>query len=145
MEITLYNTLDNDNVINKDLTMIYSFSLKLKKDTDIVNPTILLNDKNSMDFTECNYCYLEDFNRYYFIRDIESINNNIWRLVLECDVLETYKDDILNSDVEINRKIKQGDFIEGDFKTQVIKEVDIYKSDVIMEDVSKIILSTIGG
>jgi len=145
VEITLYNTLDNDNVINKDLTMIYSFSLKLKKDTDIVNPTILLNDKNSMDFTECNYCYLEDFNRYYFIRDIESINNNIWRLALECDVLETYKDDILNSDVEINRKIKQGDFIEGNFKTQVIKEVDIYKSDVVMEDVSKIILSTIGG
>ena len=117
----------------------------MKKDVDITSPLIILNDKNTMNFKQCNYCYLEDFNRYYFIRSIESINNHVWRLQLECDVLESFKSDILNSVVEISRGLKEGEYFSTSTKVETIREIDIYKSDNTLMNEKNIILSTIGG
>lgn len=145
MEMKLFETLDNENVINKTINLIYVLNIKMKNDVDLVQPTIILNDKNEMNFQLCNYCYLEDFNRYYFIRSIENINSNIWRLSLECDVLESFKDDILISDVEINRRMKQGEYYVQNSKVETVKTIDVYKSDVKLRNTKNIILSTIGG
>lgn len=143
MKIKLYRTNDSDNVINKQLEMIYEFNIRLKSDVDIVNPVIILNDKNKMNFNECNYCYLEDFNRYYFIRSIENRNNNLWALYLECDVLESFKDDILTSTAKITRNLRENEYIQTSLNVEVRKEIDIYKSDVELEKKPEIILSTI--
>ena len=145
MEIVLYSTTDGENVINKDLDQKYRFNIKMKKDTDIITPTIILNDKSMMDFNSCNYCYIEEFNRYYFIRTVENLSNHIWALVMECDVLESFKNDILNSDAEINRRIKEGDYFSTNMKVETIREIDVYKSDVTLVNEKNIILSTIGG
>ena len=145
MEIVLYSTTDGENVINKDLDEKYRFNIKMKKDTDIITPTIILNDKSMMDFNSCNYCYIEEFNRYYFIRTVENLSNHIWALVMECDVLESFKNDILNSDAEINRRIKEGDYFSTNMKVETIREIDVYKSDVTLVNEKNIILSTIGG
>lgn len=145
MEMKLYKTLDNENVINKELELKHSFNIKLKNTTDIVTPTIIINDKNNMNFTECNYCYLSDFNRYYFIRTIESMNNNLWGLHLECDVLESFKNDILNSHAEYEREIKKGDYLEVNNPTDVRKEIAIYESEISFDGEKNIVFSTIGG
>lgn len=145
MEIKLYSTLDNDNVINKDLTLKHTFNIKLKNDTDIINPVILVNDKGTMNFKECNYCYLSGFNRYYFIRTIDSMNNNVWGLHLECDVLESFKDDILNSHAEYKRNIKKGDYLQFNNVNDVRKDIEIYNSDVVLNLEKNMVLSTIGG
>ena len=145
MEIVLYSTTDGENIINKDLDEKYRFNIKMKKDTDIISPTIILNDKGTMNFNSCNYCYIEEFKRYYFIRTVENLSNRIWALVMECDVLESFKNDILNSDAEINRRIKEGDYFSTNMKVETIREIDVYKSVVTLVNEKNIILSTIGG
>lgn len=145
MEIVLYSTTDGENIINKDLDEKYRFNIKMKKDMDIINPTIILNDKGNMNFNSCNYCYIEEFTRYYFIRTVENLANRIWALVMECDVLESFKNDILNSDAEINRRIKEGDYFSTNMKVETIREIDVYKSDITLVNEKNIILSTIGG
>lgn len=145
MELILYQTLDNENVINKDLILKYTINIKLKDNVGIINPVITLNDKNTMDFNTCNYAYLPGFKRYYFIRSIENVSNDVWNLNLESDVLESFKNDILNSVVEINTGFKNGDYYASNPKIEVTKDIDIYKSNVTLTNEKNTILTTIGG
>ena len=50
-----------------------------------------------------NYAYIPDFNRYYFINDIISVRQNMWRVVMNVDVLMSYKTQIYNLDAFVNR------------------------------------------
>ena len=145
MELLLYQTLDNENVINKDLILKYTINIKLKDNVGIINPVITLNDKNTMDFNTCNYAYLPDFKRYYFIRSIENVSNDVWNLNLESDVLESFKNDILYSVVEINTGLKNGDYYASNPKIEVTKDIDIYRSDITLINEKNIVLSSIGG
>lgn len=145
MELKLYETLDNENVINKNITLKYTINISLKKDVNINKPIIILNDNGVMDFKLCNYCFIELFNRYYFIRSLENVNNNIWNLYLECDVLESFKTDILNSVGLVNRIIREGDYQSINSEFDVRKQTDVYKSDVTLNGEKSIILTSIGG
>lgn len=145
MEIVLYSTTDGENVINKELVEKYRFNIKMKKDTDILNPIIILNDKNVMDFLQCNYCYIEEFKRFYFIVNVENINNHVWGLKMECDVLETYKQEILSTLCVFRKSVDVGDYYLNDTKHEVIKDIQVFKSDIILEEEKSLILSTIGG
>lgn len=145
MELILFNTKDGENVINKEMIEKYRFNIKMKKDTDLITPTIILNDKGVMNFNNCNYCYIEEFNRYYFIRTVENLANHIWALVMECDVLETYKTDILNVTAVVKRAIHDGDYYVENTKVKVLRDVTIHESDVLLINEPQHILSTIGG
>lgn len=65
-----------------------SVVIELKEQTSIINPILLLNQ---LSFPDYNYCYLPDFNRYYYINDITWVNG-IWELSCSVDALATYKD-----------------------------------------------------
>lgn len=145
MELKLYETLDGENVINKNIALKYTINITLKKDVDINKPIIILNDNEVMDFRTCNYCFIELFNRYYFIRSLESVNNNIWKLHLECDVIESFKTDILNSVGLVKRIIKEGDYQSINSEFDVRKQTKVYKSDVTLNGEKSIILTSIGG
>lgn len=145
MELRLYNTLDSDNVINKTLTRIYTMNIKIKDTISITNPILILSKVDKLNYFECNYCFLSGLNRYYFIREIEVLNNNNYRFILECDVLESFKNDILNSYAEYKRKVKQGDYLQVNNINDVRKEIDIYESNVSLNGDKSIIFSSIGG
>lgn len=145
MELILYRTQDNENVINKNIEELYRFPMTLKNDVDISQPILVLNDKGIYDFRKCNFAYIEEFKRFYFIRSIDNVSNTIWNLNLECDVLESFKNDIFNSYAEYTRNIKEGDYQETSQNTDVRKEIDIFTSDIDLGDNKTIILTTIGG
>lgn len=140
----LYQTNDGENVINKSLEKVYSFNIKMKQDTDIINPEIILNDKSEMDFSKINYCYIKPFDRYYFVKDKTNITNHLWTLQLQCDVLETYKDDILKSYAEYQRPIKDGDYLQVSKEKDLRKEIEHYTSDVDITNEESTVLTTIG-
>ena len=145
MELRLYKTLDGDNVINKTLTLIHTMNIKMKDNASVTNPIIILSKVDNVNYFECNYCFLSEFNRYYFIREMEVLNNNNYRFILECDVLETFKVDILNSKAVYKRKVKQGDYLEFNNINDVRKDIDIYESNVSLNGEKSIIFSSIGG
>ena len=100
MEIRLYNSSDETNKINKTLTNEIVLNGTLKDETSVMNPIILIEANN---LTQYNYCYIPLFKRYYFIKDITVVRNNLFRLFLDIDVLMSYKNDILNLDVIIDK------------------------------------------
>ena len=145
MELILYRTKDNDNVINKDKEEIKRYNIVLKDPSDIVAPYIRLNEEKE-DLSEiANYAYLVEFNRYYFIRTLTNTSKDMWILTLECDVLESFKDDILASQAEVIRPIRPNDYQATSVRTQVIEEIDTYESDLTLIDETCLILSSIGG
>lgn len=50
-----------------------------------------------------NYVYIKDFNRYYFVRSIVSVRQNLYEITCDVDVLMTYKEDIKKSYCVISR------------------------------------------
>lgn len=97
MELILYKTNSDRNVINKELIDPKSLDIKLKRDELVESPNISCNRFEGIE--NYNYAYIPNFERYYFIVDVEILNKRISRLRLHTDVLETYKTDILNSTV----------------------------------------------
>lgn len=144
MNLSLYISNDAENVINKVLTFKHETTIKLKETVNISSPTIVLSEIEGVNLLQCNYCFLSKFERYYFIRDIE-VSKNVYVLYLECDVLESFKNDILNSECEYSRIVEQGDFMNFSTVDDVRKEVDIYSNDIELNLSKNIILSTIGG
>lgn len=113
MEIQLIKTLDANNVMNKTLTLFKVIQVRLKADFDIIRPNLILK----IDFSEINnfnYVFFPEFNRYYFVDKVVNINNSMFNVYLSCDLIETYKNDILNSNAVFTRDIKEGDYINPD-------------------------------
>lgn len=130
MIVELYNTKDSNNVINKTKTDLTSYDIKFKDVADIQNPTIILRSETPI---KNNYAYIPDFDRYYFIDSISIQPNKIYHLNLTVDVLESFKDDILNSMGTIIRKENSNKYYDNDYMNEIRKEHIIYKSDVQLE------------
>lgn len=144
MELKLYKTTDDDNVINKDLEFIKSININLKDNVNVTNPDLKLR-MNVDDVKNFNYAEIDLLNRKYFVRDIQNLNNDVWLVRLECDVLETYKDDILNSKANVTRNIRVGDYQDISQEFEVKRDVHIYESNRTLNREKTMILSTISG
>lgn len=99
MNLRLCINNSEKNKINKDLTAGVTLSGTLRNESNVVNPSIVINIDNP---TIYNYAYIEDFKRYYFITDYISLRTGIWQINLKSDVLMSFKDSILASAVLIN-------------------------------------------
>lgn len=143
MLMKMYDTKSSNNVINKVLENEIEFDMKFKDKTDIVNPVVILH---SATLILSNYAYIPDFHRYYFVDKIELFPNSIYNITLRCDVLESFKDEILTSSGFINQQTNVNKYYNSNYQSEVRKEVDLYKSNVTIDtDVKETILVTIGG
>lgn len=86
MNITLYVNNSEKNKIGKNLTNDFSLSGTLRDATNIINPVILIELNEIGNY---NYCYIPNFNRYYFITDITVIRTGLFAISLMVDVLES--------------------------------------------------------
>ena len=127
MKIKLYDCSDSYNTINKTLTDEVTLDIKLKDKTDIKEPVIKLN---SSTIITKNYCYIPSFKRYYFIQGVVVLNRDIQELYLKCDVLESYKDDILGSKGVISESDKENYLSDGAVSEER-KIIDIYEGESI--------------
>ena len=104
MNITFYKNSSEKEKIGKSLSSGLTLSGNLRDECSITSPSILVEATSLVDY---NYCYIPEFKRYYFIYDITSVRNNLWRVSLKCDVLESFKSDILNSSCIVNKQQNQ--------------------------------------
>lgn len=144
MEAILYKNLSENNVIGKALQEIERFNLYFKDLVNLNNPSLRLElDIKNKDYL---YLYLTEIDKYYFVTRVTHVNNNLYDFDCECDVLETYKDEILNSYATYDIAIKQNDYNSNvSLENEIIRDIDVYKSDVILKNDDKYILSTIIG
>ena len=143
MLLKLYNTNSETNRINKVLTDETEFDVRLKDKSSVVNPVLVLKSETYINF---NYAYIPKFQRYYFVDDISVFPNKIYLLTLRCDVLTSFKDDILKSYARIIEQTNSNAYYDGNLKSEVRKEVDTYMSNVTFDlTADSVVLVTIGG
>lgn len=145
MILNLYKTNDGDNVINKSITNKLAISINLKRDVDIISPHLVIRDSASININAFNYCQIQELERFYFIRSINNLGGNLWEVICECDVLETYKTDIISSRARYYRNIRNGDYYQGTIDTSSIKTISKHSSNKGFEEGTALILTTIGG
>lgn len=145
MKLFLYDVTDGDNVINKTLPTPLEIDIRLSNDVDVINPEIRLRNISGVNFDEYNYANIDVLGRYYFIDKLGRVSATDNILYLSCDVLETYKNEILNSNARFKRNLRTGDYVDGSIDKSIIKNVMVYNSDkALIADESTIILTVIG-
>lgn len=144
MQLTLYKTSDSRNVINKTLNSAFLVNVRLFKDFDVINPTIKLSNL-PVNIVEYNYIHIPGLNRYYFIDSIELINSSIYSLICSCDLLETYKAEILVNSCTYRRPIKAGDYGEVEINSTGKNIISEHESDTELTINDNILFSTLRG
>ena len=144
MELKLYAVNDGKNVINKTMTLKTTMEINLKRDVDIINPRLILIPNLPTGFSGINYAEIPELNRFYFVDSITNISSTLWQLDLSCDVLETYKADILASKARFYRNLKAGDYFDTALESSHITTVAKYTSNKGISDSETLILTTVG-
>lgn len=127
LSIQLMNNSSPVEKIEKTLSAGSTYSCALKDDTSVLDPVIILQTSDNI--FSYNYMYISDFGRYYFIKDIVSLNNNRWQITAHVDVLETYKQQILSNEAVIKRSEKLFNLYLDDpeFKTYNYDQIQTLK------------------
>lgn len=84
------------NVLDKEFSLGgVDITGTLRNGSSLIDP-VLIVEANAPGFhaNGYNYCYVEEFGRYYFITDIVSVNYTLWEIHCHVDVLMSYKDQI---------------------------------------------------
>lgn len=127
MTIRFYKNYSEKNHLDKDITQMGDdISGTLRDDCSIINPVIKIEAFTGFDITSCNYAYIVEFNRYYFINNIRCIGK-LFELDMHVDVLSTYKDEIRANKAVVSRQEKRYNLYlqDGNFKTYAFPHMQV--------------------
>lgn len=139
MELKLFQNKSSENTINKDLTLITTKNINLKQSTNLYQTFLVFKNDGITDYSKVNYAKM--LNKFYFVSHETLQNNSLIRLELKEDVLETYKDNILNSSADIIEKSTTNNVRN----IATSKEVETFKlkSSVVLPKKQSIIMVTV--
>jgi len=141
MKVEFYKTTDNANTVNKTLSLNKTLDIVFRQAVDEQAPLIIMN-KDNLDGS--NYAYIPDFKRYYFISSVDNYTATLVSVNLTTDLLMTYQDVILNSQVQITAT-ENPSYLSSGLPTQTTTTKRIEKSNVTLKNENSLILTTIGG
>ena len=119
MNIVLYVNASEIISVDKNLTELTTLTGTLRDQSSIIDPIITISDIDNY-IGSMNYAYIPEFNRYYFITNVESVQKNLWKVSFHVDVLFTYRDAIRANSAIIERNENEYDLKlnDGLFRTQ---------------------------
>lgn len=89
-----YTTHSKENEINKTLQTPVEVNANINvSELDVLRPQFLIKTAD----ISGNYIYISKLNRYYFIDTKTNVDNVHTYLTLRCDVLMSWKDQIMNA------------------------------------------------
>lgn len=92
VHITLYKNESPDNYVTKTLSSALAFEGTFRGECGVLYPVFSIEtDTNISDY---NYCYIQEFNRYYFISDMIAETDKLWRIYCSVDVLQSFSTQI---------------------------------------------------
>lgn len=101
MNIKFYYNASDNRCINKTISDEFSVSGTMRDATSIINPIISVKNDGVLRY---NYAYIPEFQRYYYITNVESVRNGMWSLHLQVDPLMSFKADILALKVVVSKQ-----------------------------------------
>lgn len=116
--VTFQTNSSEDNRVDKVLTDVVAKSCILKNDTEIVNPTLVINTSISA-MKNVNYFTISELGRSYFVKSIKSIRNGVVEVVGHCDVLSSNKTVLRTNTAIISRNESKYNLYldDGTFRT----------------------------
>lgn len=106
MNVSIYKNLSDNSVIGKNKTLVYETECEIKGESSIINPVLILQYNEQL--FASNYVYIPSWSRYYFIDDMRVLTGGRVEVSLSVDVLESFKDAILELDVILSDTEKTG-------------------------------------
>lgn len=103
MNVILYTNTSPNNALSKSLTQIASSDFVFKESSSILNPVLRLSGVNVADLKNCNYMYIDDISRYYYVTDIQTVRNNLIEISGREDPLMSFKEQILSNTAIVSR------------------------------------------
>ena len=91
--LELYKVTNQPNELTKTLNNAVIVNGAFRSEIDSIDVIVEI-ESDTYDF---NYVYIPSLNKYYFLQNLVHVNAKIIRMQLHCDVLMTYKTDILAS------------------------------------------------
>ena len=91
--LELYKVTNQPNELTKTLNNAVIVNGSFRSEIDSMDVIVEI-ESNTYEF---NYVYIPSLNKYYFLQNLVHVNAKIIRMQLHCDVLMTYKADILAS------------------------------------------------
>lgn len=87
MIVNLYNNESPANKISKSITLLAALEGQMRGETNVVSPVIRIYNSS---FPAFNYAQIPLFNRYYFLKDVQQVRNDIWDILLQSDPLMSF-------------------------------------------------------
>lgn len=123
-------------------TLSTSFDVLLKAPTSLHTPTFTISAATF------DYNYLKWDDRYYFVTDVVSKNNSLWEVSARCDVLATFKADILASTQFVSYSDVSGGAWLADNRIPLLKSASVSKNtttlNFLFTDAGFYVLSAVG-
>ena len=91
--LELYKVTNQPNELTKTLNNAVVVNGAFRSEIDSLDVIVEI-ESNTYEF---NYVHIPSLNKYYFLQNLVHVNAKIIRMQLHCDVLMTYKTDILAS------------------------------------------------
>ena len=91
--LELYKVTNQPNELTKTLNNAVIVNGSFRSEIDSMDVIVEI-EANTYDF---NYIHIPSLNKYYFLQNLVHVNAKVIRMLLHCDVLMTYKTDILAS------------------------------------------------
>lgn len=102
--VVLYTASKKYNSTAQPAGVGLSISCKLKDNSSIINPTIIIDFSTITNPTpkEYNMAYISEFSRYYWVEDVRFVFG-VWEYTLKVDVLASWKTNIGTQSLYITR------------------------------------------
>ena len=132
MNIILYSNSAENERINKTsfLTEKGTYIGAFRGEASILSPKIEIQSNGLI---SANYCYIEDFGRYYFINDIVCYRLGFFILSLTVDVLMSHKDSLLQlyAYVERYEKSTETGYKDNKFPIKYVPKIEAFGNFIV--------------
>lgn len=144
MNLELYTIADDPRVVSKTVgTAVASFADVPRASVTVMGGTVTVESATSL--AGCNYAYISDFNRYYFIDQITAVREGLWSISLRVDVLMSFASDItaLTGTINRNEDLADAYLADGKYISKVYRQITT-KAFPNSMNADNIILMTVG-
>lgn len=127
MTIKFYNNLSDKIVVDKNITQLGAdVTGTLRENCSIIDPIIKVEGTVGSNITTCNYAYISEFARYYYITNIVCVGK-LFEVHMHVDVLMSFRGDIRTNSAVVSRQEKQYNLYlqDGVFKEQANPHYEI--------------------
>lgn len=105
MEIIFYSNHSTPIALDKTITYLETKDIHAKEDIETIQPKIIVTfDTVVSNVTVCDYAYIPDLGRYYFLGERIRTTGNCIKLWLKTDVLASFKAQIRSNNGIVARQ-----------------------------------------